>query len=174
MTTPAGWQGILDDDENILWQGRPDGAVKWKPGNFFTLVFGLFFAGFALFWMAMAAKAGGGFWMFGLIHFAVGLGIAIGPPFLSAWRRRHTWYTLTNKRAFIATDLPFIGRKLDSYPIDADTVLTFAAGDLASIYFAKRTKRGKNGTYTVDVGFESIADGTEVYRLLRNIQKADT
>ena len=27
MTTPAGWQGILDDGERILWQGRPDPAV---------------------------------------------------------------------------------------------------------------------------------------------------
>ncbi len=174
MTTPAAWQGILDDDENILWQGRPDGAVKWKPGNFFTLIFGLFFAGFALFWMIAAAQGGGVFWMFGLIHFFIGLGIAIGPPFYNAWRRRHTWYTLTDKRAFIATDLPVIGRKLESYPIDAGTILTYEAGEPATIHFAKKTKRGKNGTYTVDVGFERIAGGAEVYRLLRNIQKADT
>lgn len=174
MNTPSAWQGILDDNEEILWQGRPDGAVIWKPSNFLTLIFGLFFSGFALFWMMQAAKAGGVFWMFGLIHFTAGLSIAIGPPFYSAWRRRHTWYTLTDRRAFIATDMPVLGRKLESYPIDASTILTYQAGDPATLYFAKKTKRGKNGTYTVDVGFERILDGADVYRQFRQIQKADT
>ena len=107
------------------------------------MIFGLAFAGFALFWMIMAAQAGGLFWAFGLIHFSVGLGIAFAPPFWNAWRRRHTWYTLTNRRAFIATDMPVRGRRLQSYPISRDTVLAYDAQDPATIHFAHEYRRGR-------------------------------
>lgn len=174
MTAPVGWAGILDDDENILWQGRPDGAVVWKIAHLFTGVFGLAFAGFALFWMVMASQAGGLLWMFGLIHFSVGLSIGIAPPFASAWARRHTWYTLTNRRAFIASDLPLRGRKLKSYPITDDTVLDYQAGDPATIHFAHEMRRSKNGSRRRDIGFERIEDGAEVYALLRTVQRRPT
>lgn len=171
MSTPAGWQSILDDGESIKWQGRPDGKLAFKAAYIFTFLFGLAFAGFALFWMVMASSAGGGFWMFGLIHFSVGLGLAILPPFWSAFVRRHTWYTLTDRRAFIATDKPFVGRKLKSYPITKDTSIEFTPADLATIHFAEEIRRTKNGTRRTAIGFERIAEGDEVYRLIRDIQR---
>ncbi|MEO0751836.1 MAG: aspartate carbamoyltransferase catalytic subunit [Pseudomonadota bacterium] len=171
MTGPTGWDGILDTSETILWQGRPDGKVIFRLSNFVGFVFGLFFAGFALFWMVLASSAGGAFWMFGLIHFFAGLGVAFGAMFWSAWRRRHTWYTLTDRRAFIATDLPFRGRSLKSYPITRETVLEYDGADPATIHFNHEMRRGKNGQYRVDVGFERITDGAEVYRQMRDIQK---
>ena len=171
MSIPSGWEGILDKDEGIRWQGRPDAAVVWKLSNIPTILFGLAFSGFALFWMIMAAAAGGGFWMFGLIHFFVGIGISIGPVFWSAYRRRNTWYTLTNKRAIIATDLPTRGRILKSYPISKDTVLGINTDDPASITFATERRRRKNGTYEVKIGFDRIADGKQVYTMIREIQK---
>jgi hypothetical protein len=173
MTT-AGWEGILDKDEEIIWQGRPDGKIVWRAGNIMTLIFGLFFAGFALFWMLMAASAGGFFWMFGLLHFSVGIGIAFGAVFWSAYMRRHSWYTLTDRRAFIARDLPIKGRVLKSYPIGANTPLEMVGEDPATIHFASETKRGKNSTYQVKVGFERISDGREVYSKIRAIQKGAT
>lgn len=171
MTEADSWKGILDDDESVLWQGRPDGRITLKVKNIMGFLFGLAFSGFAVFWMVMASQAGGFFWMFGLLHFAVGLGVAFGSAFGSAWRRRHTWYTLTNKRAFIATDLPFRGRSLKSYPITASTVLDYDAGTPASIMFNHEMRRRKNGHYRVDVGFERIENGAEVYRMMRDIQK---
>jgi hypothetical protein len=171
LNAPAGWEGILDPGEQILWQGRPDGQVAFKIGHLFTFIFGLFFAGFALFWMVMASQAGGFFWMFGLIHFTVGVAIGIAPPFYSAWKRRHTWYSLTDKRGFIATDTPFMGRKLASYPITADTTLGYISDTPATIHFAQETRRSKNGTYQVDIGFERIDNGDKVYRLMRDIQR---
>jgi len=171
MNDKNAWSGILDDDESILWQGRPDGALKFKVAHIVPFVFGLFFAGFALFWMIMASRAGGGFWMFGLLHFGVGIGIAIGPPFWNTWRRRHTWYTLTNRRGFIATDMPLKGRSLASYPIDEDTVLDYDSGDPATIYFTHEMRRTKNGTRRHDIGFERIEGGAEVYRLMRDVQR---
>jgi len=177
MTLPAvthtrdGWENILDKDEAILWQGRPDGAVAFKPANIITFLFGLVFAGFALFWMVIAAQAGGGMWMFGLIHFSVGIGLSFGSIFWGAYKRRHTWYTLTDRRAFIATNMPLKGRNLKSYPIDAETILDFSDAPLSTINFSFEMRRGKNRSYRVDIGFERIENGSEVYRLMRDIQK---
>lgn len=167
----SGWEGILNKDEKILWQGRPEGGYYLKPGNIPTFGFGLVFAGFALFWMIMAAQGGGGFWMFGLIHFSIGIGMSFGAVFYSAYKRRNSWYTLTDSRAFIAVDTPIKGRSLKSYPINHDTVLEYNQGPLATIYFTEIIKRGNKGRrYTVQIGFERISEGDEVYRLMRRVQ----
>ncbi|MFQ5438568.1 MAG: aspartate carbamoyltransferase catalytic subunit [Paracoccaceae bacterium] len=171
MTMTAGWEGILDEGEEIVWQGRPDGRIVFRVTNLMGFVFGLIFAGFALFWMIMASNAGGFFWMFGLIHFFVGVGIAFGAIYWNAFLRRNSWYTLTDRRAFVASDLPIIGRRLKSYPIDEDTVLEFDGADPATIYFASEFKRTKNGTREVRIGFERIGDGREVYRKFREVQE---
>ena len=172
MGAETGWDGILDDGERILWQGRPDNRVAFRASHIFTFIFGVFFAGFALFWMIMASQAGGGFWMFGLIHFTAGVGIMLGPIFWPAWSRRHTWYTLTDRRAFIATDIPMMGKKLKSYPIEAGTPIDFRRGEPATLYFAKEYHSTKNGSREVQIGFEWIEDGDSVYRMIRDIQQS--
>ncbi len=98
----------------------------------------------------------------------------IGPPLFSAYRRQRTWYTLTDRRAFIATDLAVSGRRFKSYPIDEDTRLDFVEGDPSSVHFAEAVRRGRNSTYRIPVGFERIENGREVYRLIRKVQAGDT
>lgn len=167
-----GWDHLLDDDEKIIWQGRPDTAVVFKAKHIFTTIFGLFFAGFALFWMVMASRSAGVMWMFGMIHFTAGVSIIVGPIFGPPYKRRHTWYTLTSKRAFIATDMPVIGRKLKSYPITQNTPIYMEeSGALTSIHFATRTVRTKNGSTTKQIGFERIEGSTEVMQLIRKVQQ---
>jgi len=170
MNAPTGWEGILDPGENIIWQGRPDGAIILKARNIMSVIFGLFFAGFALFWMVMAASAGGGFWMFGLIHFSVGVGIIFVAAFAGPYKRRNSWYTLTDRRAIIASDLPILGKKLQSWPITAASTLSLIQGPPDTVIFAEKTKRTKNGSRQVPIGFERIEDGREVYRMMRDIQ----
>lgn len=173
QTPPAGWEGLLDPGERIVWQGRPDTAVVWTARSIPTMLFGVVFAGFALFWMIMASEAPGNFWMFGLIHFAVGVGLIIGPTFWSAYRRRNSWYTLTDRRAFIATDMPPMGRRLKSYPIDADTVLEFDGNEPGTIHFAHEYRRSKNGSYKVNIGFERVTGAAEVYGHFRAVQRGE-
>lgn len=169
--TATGWDDILETGENILWQGCPAIHFRIRIGHVFTVLFGLAFAGFALFWMIMAAQAGGGFWMFGLLHFFVGLGLAFGTPFYDRYRRQHTWYTLTNRRAFIATDLPLAGRKIKSFPINTGTVLDYRETDPPSIFFAHEYRQSKNGSRRIEIGFYGIHDGADVLSLMRGIQK---
>lgn len=156
--------------EEILWQGRPDASMQLGLSQIGAAAFGLVFAGFALFWMIMASMAGGYFWTFGLIHFSVGVSMIFGAFLYPPWRRRHTWYTLTSRRAFIATDMPLSGRKLKSWPIDGDTPLSYVAGRRATVTFATEFKQSKNGTRKIPVGFERIEDGDRVYRLITGIR----
>ncbi|HBZ44860.1 MAG TPA: aspartate carbamoyltransferase catalytic subunit [Maritimibacter sp.] len=167
MSQAPGWEGLLDEGEDILWQGRPDQSFHMGVGKIFTVVFGLFFAGFALFWMIMASQAPGGFWMFGLIHFSVGVAMVFWSIYGSTYSRRNTWYTLTDRRAFIATDFLTKGKSLESYPLK-DALVDFKAGPPDTIHFATEERRGSKGRrYTVPVGFERIQDGHEVMRLIR-------
>jgi hypothetical protein len=109
--------------------------------------------------------------MFGLLHFSVGLGIVLHAVFWSAYVRRNSHYSLTDRRAFIASDLLLLGRRLKSYPITRDTPLELVDGTLSNLYFASKSRSGKNGsTHTTPVGFERISDGREVYRMMRDIQ----
>jgi hypothetical protein len=168
--TENSWEGILDRDETVLWQGRPDPGFHMPIEGIFKIVFFAFFTGFSVFWMAMAGTGGGLFWVFGLPFFLIGgssfVWALIGPTMT----RRNSWYTVTTKRALIASELPIVGRQLKSFRIDRDTNLDFREGPLSSIYFATERRRGKNGTYPVKVGFERIPDGREVYQHLRSVQ----
>jgi|GEM_PF-6685542 len=106
---PAGWQGILDPGLHILWHGRPDQRFHLELTKLPLVLSGLALAGFAVVRIGPAALADGGFWLFGLIHFSVGIGIVIGGAGLGALKRRGTWYSLSDPRAFIATQLPLRG-----------------------------------------------------------------
>lgn len=163
------WGGILHPGERILWQGRPDGRIVFTRGTFALVGFGLAFSGFAAVWMSLASMAGGFFWAFGIPHFLVGLGVIWSGLFFPAWRRRHSWYTLTDRRAFIATDLPLKGRKLTSWPIRPGTPLEMDDRNPGTVYFQSYRVTSKNGTRNVKVGFERIAEADMVYRLIRDV-----
>lgn len=171
MNAQAGWEGILNEGETILWQGRPDGGFHLTGGRLVEALFGVAFAGFAVVWMVLASNAPGGFWMFGLIHFAVGAALTLHALFWPGFRRRHTWYTLTSQRAFIATDLPIAGRTLKSYPITSDTALKLEDGTPGTIWFAHEDRRTKNGSRRVNIGFERIADPRALLRQMTDIQR---
>ena len=167
-----GWEGILDPGERILWQGRPDQRFHVDGGDLFGAGFGLIFAGFAVFWMLMAARMDAPFWMFGLIHFSVGVGLVFKTILGPTLQRRQTWYTLTDRRAFIATDSARKGRRLQSYPIDPDIRISFFEGPPDTLHFARETRTTDKGrTYTVPLGFDRIADGHKVFALLRQVQR---
>ena len=166
---PAGWEGILDADETILWQGGPRPEVKFE-GPVMGAVMGLVFMGFSIFWMKMAMRAPGPFWMFGLIFFFAGFYNGIGVHFWKAYLRSQTFYTLSSKRAFVATAHPFKGRRLKSYPITANAVLSWDGMEPGTVVFAQEARNREDALNKTDVGFEQIEGGREVFRLMREVQ----
>ena len=178
---PTGWSDYLEPGERILWEGRPDGGVSCRGLDPKRTLFGLFFTAFALFWTLAAAANSNPrdgllatfFPLFGLLFIWQGLRMAGATRLLDAFRRRHSWYTLTNRRAFIATDM-FGRRDLQTWPIGSDSVLTLDEGPPDSVWFAERPGRRGRPRRPQPVGFERIADGGEVLRLMRQVQREMT
>lgn len=181
--TPSGWEDILDPGEEILWQGRPDTALTLAPIKPLQMAIGLFFTVFALFWTSMAHSMSNGaepwffryvFPNFGLIFVAIGLYQMGGYAIYNSFRRKRSWYTLTNTRAFVATNMPLAGKRLNSWPITADMPITLTQNTPGTVHFATEQRSGRNGSYTIPIGFERIHDAAEVHRLIRDIQKGIT
>lgn len=173
----GGWAPYLDEGEDLVWEGRPNPGLRFRISDIFKSIFGLFFFGFALFWIIMASTIGAGapggmgliFPLFGLPFVVIGAYMMVGRFFWDSFVRSKTVYALTTKRGIIARSA--FGRSLKSYPIKRGTEVEYLPGEEATIYFGKEERRGKNGTYTVKRGFEYINGGDEVYRLMRAIQQ---
>lgn len=170
MTAQDEWAGILAPDEQILWQGAPENRIQLEWSSPFMPLFFVFFTGFSIFWMVMASLAGGFFWTFGLLFFAVGSYNLVGIHFWKAYLRQKTHYTLTTQSAFIA-QRAFGKRSLKRYPISTQTEVDFEEGKYANIWFAHEESTGENGTTRIPKGFELIAEGRTVYALIRQLQQ---
>lgn len=161
-----GWQGILDADEQILWQGQPDARPRIEFDTLRDSLPGLAMTAFALFWIYQAAQASIMFSLFGLIFVGVGLRHFLQPILWPAYLRSRSWYTLTDRRAIVATDVPFKGRRLNSYPITPDTLVEFVADDPPSILLGP-----EQGKRSERAGFHHIAHADQVMVLIRRIQQ---
>lgn len=196
MSVELGWQSVLPDQERLLWQGRPNGDIRFA--DFFTprLPFALVFTAFAVFWMAvtsqmtkMGSTTGGAldlFPLFGLPFVVVGLYMAFGMPLWDAYERKHSWYALTNDAAYIATEL-FGRRNLKRYPIREMNALELEDGQQGTVWFNRdvqvyrktsshRTSNSVRQTYTTTTrsGFKRIAAPRVVYQMiLRQLNDSD-
>src|SRR6056297_2760163 len=98
-----GWDGILHPDERVVWPGQPSAMPHFRirdPMEFglgLSLAFGPV-APTTILWIG-----GGPEWLFFLPSFALGAWFIAGWCLWEAWCRRRTWYSLTDRRAFVAT-----------------------------------------------------------------------
>jgi hypothetical protein len=170
-TAPPGWEGLLDPGERIIWRGRPSPRFRFSLLTVFFIVWAAIFGGVPLSLVLSGADDGGGplLLLFVLVA-ATMLGGHLAWPRL---RSRSMFYTLTDRRAFIATD--FFGiRSLKSYPITADTPLELRDGRGGGVIFERRrTRSRKGGTMVQEIGFLGLDDPREPFRLMRQIQAAD-
>ena len=198
MSAP-GWEDILDKDERILWQGKPRGGIDWSRVLEFQTLFGLFFTGFAVFWVSMAFEIGEGmrnapalfkfFPLFGLIFVAAGLNMVIGRHLWDAYKRAGTHYTLTDKAAYIATQ-PLGRRSLRRIGFDEMTSPVLIDSTPGAVHFAERlvtytrhrhntgngisfSTGGSSRTVRQPYGFDRIDGARQVWRLLRDARGVD-
>lgn len=165
------WEDYLGPGEKLLWQGAPATGLRFTGAGAVLSFFGIFFLGFALFWISMAASMSGGilFPLFGVPFVLVGLWLVFGHWFFDAYKRKKARYALTSKRALIARTL--FGRRMESYPILRDSQIRLISGKLDTVHFAQKTYQTKNGTSVQNIGFRYIRDGQEVFDLLSKVQK---
>lgn len=176
----TGWEGILDEDETILWQGQPKPGIDWIKLLHFQTLFGIFFTGFAVFWIMTAFEMTGGmrggpsifkvFPLFGLIFVAAGLNMVIGRHLWAALTRSSTYYTLTDKAAYIATNT--LGRrKLTRWTFAEMGAVSLIDTTYGSVMFAEKRMasgnvRPSSTALRTPVGFERIEDARQVHRML--------
>lgn len=178
-------RGELTAGERLLWVGQPNPRRAAKVGWFITL-FGIPFAGFALFWMTTASNMLRGFgnapgpfrWfsllfpLFGIPFFLAGLGMLTAPYWL-ARKARRTCYALTDRRAIVFDAGWRGGLTVYSYGPD-DLTKQYrrehadGGGDLVfeEITTVNRTSDGPSTT-TTKRGFLAIDDVRAVETLLR-------
>ncbi len=182
MTARDGWDGLLDEGETILWQGRPDGRVVWRNIVGFQGVFGLIITGFAIVWMSIASSiigSGPGFVfpfnlfpVFGLPFLLIGIYLLVGHVIMDAYMRSTTWYTLTDRTAFIASNA-FGRRKLAAYLIRDMPFLELEDTLIGSIWFGEHpTPAGQGAHVPRRIGFVAIPQARQVFAKIREARGA--
>ncbi|MEL7091726.1 MAG: hypothetical protein AAFN94_08335 [Pseudomonadota bacterium] len=165
------WQGLLDPDERIIWQGKPSGRVQLEFESVFSVIFMAAWTALPLF--ALIAQPKADMLIIPVLFVGIGAYFFVGQHFWAAFQRRRTFYTLTNTRAFIG-HAALTGRTLDSYPITPDTPLQLDEGRARAVWFATGPKaRNFSNEGTAPIGFERLEDPRAVYQLLRNVQRGD-
>ncbi len=190
--TGDGWDGLLAEGEYILWQGQPVPGINWSDALNGVTLFGIFFAAFALFWMAgsFAMILGSDaplplflFPLFGLPFLAIGLFMAFGRLIWDDRVRRHTWYSVSTRQIFVARDV--LGkRRLDSFDIAQIIDLDLVDGAPGSVLFkveeplGYRTSRrpGPGGmgmaVHQIGTGLHRLPDARAVFSMIRDQQRA--
>jgi hypothetical protein len=172
-------------DERLLWTGQPDPSKLFTVMDLFLIPFSLVWTGFvAVISIGMLSSSQVPLFMLAVptIMLAVGLYLLIGRFIYKAWRKRHTFYGVTDTRAIIVSDsarrkveaaflhsLPTINKKVN------------AAG-FGSVWFGNRTifdmyANTGLGVFSGFYGnsapaFHDIADADKVYRLVQKLRTA--
>ncbi|MDQ2093832.1 aspartate carbamoyltransferase catalytic subunit [Rhodalgimonas zhirmunskyi] len=180
---PPGWEGILDPGERILWQGKPVRGIDGDDFNPMRSAMGVLMTGFAIFWLTKlntmpdmkdGAPIKAFMSLFGLFFVAMGINTAGGYMIGNALKRARTHYTLTDRRAFIASSTLWGKKSLKSYAIGPKTPLEYDGAEPGTILFARETRQSSKGRhYTVTAGFRRIADSRAVYRKIRDVQTGE-
>ena len=170
--------------ERLVWTGRPSARRRLAPGDWIVIPFSIVWAGFAVFWEAMAVAAGAplGFVLFGIPFVVVGLYMLVGRFLFRTWVRQRTFFALTDRRA-LALRVRRSGKSsvsvfLDRVPSiekdvrsDGSGTVTFGSSRSA------RTARSAvwpdlddgSGTPAGTVVFYDLVDADEVWRLAQRL-----
>ena len=168
MTADNSWDGILDAGERVVWQGSPTGRLRLEFRSVFHVIFMAFWG--AIPTAMVIANPAALFLIVPAVFMGITLWFFVGQHFWAAHRRRNTFYTLTDRRLFVATST--LGkRKLESIPITRDLVIELDDKPEGNIWLEDGARTGVyvNGTKKKR-GLEQLADARDAYRHLRAVQ----
>jgi hypothetical protein len=163
------WDGILEDGEHILWQGRPNTGFAMAGNDMLPMIFGLIFSGFAMLWIALTAIGDSMFWVFGLLHFAVGISLTIYAISRDTVARMYSYYTLTTSRAIIGLSYPWTKNSIRRFRITPRTKVVLDPEHTVTFGPSGRSKRHPIPTRAPQ--FSRIDDAEKVFHLMQQIQK---
>ena len=105
-------QSELASGENIMWAGRPVSRILFHKEDAYLIPFSLMWGGFAIFWEAGVTgfwgsggnRAPGFFVLWGIPFVLIGQYFIWGRFFYAAWKKKRTYYAVTNRRAIVVQD----------------------------------------------------------------------
>ena len=109
------FQDELQQGERILWSGQPETSAIFTSADFYLVPFSILWGGFAIFWEAMVINtigkttcgrnAGVGGALFGIPFVFMGLYFIFGRFIWKNYKKRRTYYAVTDKRVIVLTML---------------------------------------------------------------------
>ncbi len=166
----------LHEGEEILWVGQPYTTAKYRP-NPFTLIFMIFWTGFAVFWTVGATASGGPFGLFGIPFLLVGFGMLYTLTAGGKKRMQNTVYAVTDRRAIILTNgrttdmSEYVFSRLPSVSLEkvqgTTGTIRFRPEVVYHNYQGRYNRRASvTVTESDNAAFVAIDDVQEVYRLI--------
>jgi len=186
--TPSDARGMITSElqagESLQWTGTADAsraAISALP----AMLFGIPFAGFALFWMTMAyhgtrtvsrssSPLFSVFPLFGVPFLLIGLGI-VSAPLFAYFKALKTAYAITDKRVLVITDGR--ARSVKSYtPADIVSVdhMERAGGTGDVIIRTNGVIQQRNSISQINVSLLGVSNVKDVARLALNLHSQRT
>jgi hypothetical protein len=166
------FESIKDDNEEILWTGKP----KFIPFIFTGILGGLVTIGFALVWVIAATswdKNGDNpmsnyFWLFGLIPLAIGLVTF----FKKVFSFSNTAYSYSDKRVMMRSG--FIGTDFKTIDYDKISDIEVTVSVVEKMYnvgsirfFSGRTQTDEGNTTKLYDSWSAIENPYEVFKMVK-------
>lgn len=176
----------LDDDEQIIWTGKPSRGIKFRSSDILLIPFSLIWGGFAIYWefsvLTMIPEYNPTailFSIFGSPFIFIGLYIIFGRFIVDAKSRDKTEYALTNQRILIKSGI--FSSKIKSIGLRFAREVTFSEkydGSGTITFNESNSPWGTTATYLFLPGlflkrvseFEMIDNVGHVYSLIRKAQ----
>lgn len=171
-------------NEEILWCSQPE-TVLFSVGDFFLIPFSFLWGGFAIFWEASVFTNGAPFFfrLFGIPFVIVGLYFIFGRFIYKRIKKKHTYYSVTNKRILILTNLFTKGIEAEfinqitcinkSVRSNGIGTLKFGNSPFFQGMWGNSGMEFFNSHYRKDVpSFYDIQDAEEVYRIASELKNS--
>ncbi len=128
------FQKDLLKDEQIQWTGQPETSVLFTKADFFLVPFSIIWGGFAFVWeigvLTTKGPSGNGappfMALFGIPFVLMGTYFIIGRFFWKNYRKKKTYYAVTDKRVLVVTE--DIGRNVQAEFIDRISTVNKSVG----------------------------------------------
>lgn len=169
---------ILDKNEKVFWEGKPNFWPFFFGGVAVSLV-GLIFLFAGIIVMIKGIRTGNLLFLL-FPHFWIGIAIVFGVPIYKAMVYKHTYYAITNKRVLLQTGL--IGRDFQMVDFDQITNAEVNVGVLDKLLSKSSGSIlvSTAGTFTYRKGravakpymLSNVPDPYEVFKFFKKVSHA--
>jgi hypothetical protein len=173
-------QSKLKSGERLLWNGKPQGGIRFRSSDAFLIPFSLMWGGFAVSWEVSVILSSAPFFfkLWGIPFVLAGIYIIFGRFIVDAKNRDKTIYAVTNQRIIIISAL--FGRKIKSLNLrtlpeltlneksDGSGTITFGSTSAFNVW----GNPSWPGTAQTQVpSFEMINNARQVYNTIQAVQQ---